>query len=107
MGHPDDALVPSGLAALRDAFCTWRHRVHTGGDVPPLMLWFLQGLPRSVRDLEGADATLVCHLIPVARAYGFKICIGHLTCTWSTEHEFEHCGKSEFIDLDINKLSHS
>ncbi|KAJ6556325.1 hypothetical protein B0H19DRAFT_1071434 [Mycena capillaripes] len=66
------------LPCLREAFSTWSHRLKTGAKAPPLMLWFLHGSPQSAHDFEGVNATLLCHLAPLAKAYDFKIHLGQL-----------------------------
>ncbi|KAJ7315473.1 hypothetical protein DFH08DRAFT_971837 [Mycena albidolilacea] len=90
-----------GLTPLPDAFCAWNHQLKT----PALMLWLLHGSPKSAEDLEGVDATLVCHLAPLAKAYGFKIHIGSLVYTLSTERGIRHgwTGMGEF-EIDASKL---
>ncbi|KAJ7866685.1 hypothetical protein B0H13DRAFT_2066461 [Mycena leptocephala] len=90
-----------GLTPLPDAFCAWNHLLKS----PALMLWLLHGSPKSAEDLEGVDAILVCHLAPLAKAYGFKIHICSLVYTLSTERGIRHrwVGMGEF-DIDPSKL---
>ncbi|KAJ7213727.1 hypothetical protein B0H12DRAFT_1079267 [Mycena haematopus] len=66
--------LSGALPPLRDGFCLWRHMLNDASVFSPaLMLFFLESHPESVKDFSGDDATLLCHLAPLAKAYGFKI----------------------------------
>ncbi|KAJ7213223.1 hypothetical protein B0H12DRAFT_1242327 [Mycena haematopus] len=54
-----------------------------------------------VKDYDGDDATLLCHLAPLAKAYGFRMYIARLTHTLSTEQEVDHPYK-EYIEDEID-----
>ncbi|KAJ6496026.1 hypothetical protein C8R45DRAFT_1211736 [Mycena sanguinolenta] len=80
--HIQDSVIPTlqgALPPLRDAFCLWRHMLNCAGEkTPQLTLLFLVGHPNSAKDLKGEDATLLCYLAPLAKAYGFKMYIARL-----------------------------
>ncbi|KAJ7279011.1 hypothetical protein C8J57DRAFT_1305278 [Mycena rebaudengoi] len=102
--------LSGALLSLRDAFCSWRHSVNSGSNTPALMIFFLDDEPKSARYFRSDDATLLCHLAPLAKAYGFKIYIAQLVHTISSEEEASHGYKdSEYFgideDQDIRQLS--
>ncbi|KAJ6602711.1 hypothetical protein DFH09DRAFT_1354943 [Mycena vulgaris] len=115
---PDDrgviSLVPrlahlsGALPPLRDAFCLWRHALNCGAPAPALLPFFLGGSPKSASEFTRYDATLLCHLAPLAKAYGFKMYVGVLVHTLSTEQEVYHPYKEYFglngDDLDPSDL---
>ncbi|KAJ7814173.1 hypothetical protein B0H13DRAFT_1924980 [Mycena leptocephala] len=82
----------------------WRHVLNSGTGrkgVPPLGLFFLEGTVLSAGDFSGADATLLCHLAPLAKACGFTVFIGGLIHTSSTTQNVELEYK-EYIGLDTD-----
>ncbi|KAJ7479845.1 hypothetical protein FB451DRAFT_1239979 [Mycena latifolia] len=114
--HDDICVVPrleylsGALPPLRDAFCLWRHALNTGTPAPALMLFFLSGTPEAATAFQDEDATLLCHLAPLAKAYGFNVYIGALVHTMSTEQEVFHPYKEYFgldADLDPSELEMS
>ncbi|KAJ7500443.1 hypothetical protein B0H11DRAFT_782546, partial [Mycena galericulata] len=104
--------LSGALPTLRDAFCLWRHNLNSGGEAdtrlaPALMLFILEHASYSVRDFQEHDATLLCHLAPLSKAYGFTLYIGDLVHTISTQQEVSHPYKEYFgldIDLDPSEL---
>ncbi|KAJ7489209.1 hypothetical protein FB451DRAFT_1553081 [Mycena latifolia] len=99
------------LSPLRDAFCVWRDLLNMDDEDfpgPARMLFILDGRPKSARDFKGADATLLCHLAPLAKAYEFSMYIGQLVHISSTEQEVSHGYKQYFglngPDLDPSVL---
>ncbi|KAF8171075.1 hypothetical protein K438DRAFT_1773474 [Mycena galopus ATCC 62051] len=92
--HLSGALVP-----LRDAFCTWRYGLNTGNSAPSLILLFLNNPFSTSAAQFGRDATLLCHLSPLAKAYGFKIYLSDVVHTRSTKQEIEHPYK-EYIEVE-------
>lgn len=103
---PELQYLSGALPPLRDAFCIWSYRLKTGADAPALMLWFLRGLPDSAADFQGDDATLLCHLAPLAKAYGFNIYLGRLVHTMeSEEQEIHHPYKEYFESVEEIKRS--
>ncbi|KAJ7505097.1 hypothetical protein B0H11DRAFT_2187059 [Mycena galericulata] len=94
--------VSGVLPPLRDAFCLWRHYLNLGADAttaPPLMLFLLDCAPLAAREFQKQDATLLCHLASLAKAYGFTMYIGNLEHTMtSTEQEVYHDPK-DYLDL--------
>ncbi|KAJ6602676.1 hypothetical protein DFH09DRAFT_1301686 [Mycena vulgaris] len=119
---PDDrgatSLVPrlshlsGALPSLRDAFCLWRHALNCSAPAPTpapaLLPFFLGGSPESASEFTRYDATLLCHLAPLAKAYGFKMYAGVLMHTLSTAQEVYHSYKEYFglngDDLDPSDL---
>ncbi|KAJ7224586.1 hypothetical protein GGX14DRAFT_426283 [Mycena pura] len=106
--------LSGALPPLRDAFCVWRYRLSSGANTPALVLFLLQGFLKSpwnfyghahdatpARDFYGHDATLLCHLAPLAKAYGFKIYVALLTYTQSTTQEVDHPYK-EYLGLNTD-----
>ncbi|KAJ7758983.1 hypothetical protein DFH07DRAFT_817818 [Mycena maculata] len=111
--HSDHAIVPGlenlsgALQPLRDAFCLWRHRLNAGATAeksPALKLFFLENAPAFAHEFAGDDATLLRHVAPLAKAYGFKVYIGQLVHTLSTEQEVSHPYKEYDNDIDIDSL---
>ncbi|KAJ7134223.1 hypothetical protein C8R44DRAFT_769900 [Mycena epipterygia] len=108
--EPGDRALPSvvprlenlsgALPPLRDAFCLWRHSINSGADAPRLMLFFLDWAPKSASNLRDTDATLLCNLAPLAKAYGFKMYIADLVHTMSTTQEVSHPYKEYFETCD-------
>ncbi|KAJ7615384.1 hypothetical protein FB45DRAFT_243301 [Roridomyces roridus] len=109
--NSDPALVPrlanlaGALSPLRDGFCLWRHKLTTTTGAPKLILFFLDGSPTYAGGFAGVDATLLSHLAPLAKAYGFKLLLGRLTHTMYTVQEVDHPYKEYYNDIDINDLS--
>ncbi|KAF8193550.1 hypothetical protein K438DRAFT_1969459 [Mycena galopus ATCC 62051] len=96
--HLSGPLVP-----LRDAFCAWRYGLNTGNSAPSLILLFLNNPFSTSAAHFGRDATLLCHLSPLAKAYGFKIYLLDVVHTRSTKQEIEHPYK-EYIEVeDMNR----
>ncbi|KAF7335558.1 hypothetical protein MVEN_02209800 [Mycena venus] len=95
--------LSGALPPLRDAFCLWRYRLSSGINAPALTLFFLKGFPnsKSTRAFKGYNATLLCHLAPLAKAYGFKMYIARLTYTQSATQEVFHPYK-EYLGLDTD-----
>ncbi|KAJ7054694.1 hypothetical protein C8F01DRAFT_1162599 [Mycena amicta] len=93
--------LSGALPPLRDGFCLWRYRLSANLKAPKLLLFFLDGHPDSASKFRGDDATLLCHLAPLAKAYGFNMYIGRLTHTLSTKEEVQHPYK-EYFGLDID-----
>jgi hypothetical protein len=91
--------LSGALPPLRDAFCLWNHLLNAGARAPTLMLFFLFRDVESIDDFTGEDATLLCHLAPLAKAYGFKIYISRLTHTMSTKQEVQHPYK-EYLESE-------
>ncbi|KAJ7638071.1 hypothetical protein B0H17DRAFT_1149277 [Mycena rosella] len=99
--------LSGALPPLRDAFCLWRHNLNSGAKAPALMLLVLDHNPKCSTDFSGDDVTLLCHLAPLAQAYGFKMFIGRLVHTMSTKQEVYHDPKEYFEsteDIDRSKL---
>ncbi|KAJ7442758.1 hypothetical protein B0H11DRAFT_2204411 [Mycena galericulata] len=104
--------LSGAVPMLRDGFCLWRHSLNSGGgadtlSAPPLMFFFLYHDPKSARDFRGEDATLLCHLAPLAKAYGFTAYIGDIVYTMSTRQELSHPYKEYFgehVYLDPGNL---
>ncbi|KAJ7279013.1 hypothetical protein C8J57DRAFT_1305282 [Mycena rebaudengoi] len=100
--------LSGALPPLRDAFCSWRHAVNSGSNTLALMIFFLDDEPKSARHFRSHDATLLCHLAPLAKTYGFKMYIAELVYTMSSEQEVSH-GYQEYFgideDLDVGQLS--
>ncbi|KAJ7279016.1 hypothetical protein C8J57DRAFT_1502850 [Mycena rebaudengoi] len=72
-----------------------------------LMLFFLSGNPATASNFRGEDATLLCHLAPLAKAYGFRIYIARLNHVSSTMQEVQHDYKEYFEmtdDIDMEDL---
>ncbi|KAJ6602680.1 hypothetical protein DFH09DRAFT_1354924 [Mycena vulgaris] len=113
---PDDrgaaSLVPrlehlsGALPPLRDAFCLWRHALISGAPAPALLPFFLEGTPKSASEFTRDNATLLCHLAPLAKAYGFKMYVGDLVHTMSTKQEVQH-GYQEYFGLSGDELDPS
>ncbi|KAJ7611920.1 hypothetical protein DFH06DRAFT_1371813 [Mycena polygramma] len=94
--------LSGAMPPLRDAFCAWRHAVNAGGDAPELILFFLDGCPESAGAFTGKDATLLCHLAPLAKAYGFKLYLCEIVHTMSsTQQVMEYDAEAEY---EWNKL---
>ncbi|KAJ7459573.1 hypothetical protein B0H11DRAFT_2316415 [Mycena galericulata] len=114
--NEDASVIPrlenlsGALPPLRDAFCLWRHNLNSGADAttaPALMLFVLDRAPLAARDFRGYDATRLCHLAPLAKAYGFTMYIGSLVHTMSTEQEVYHDPKDYlglYTDFDPSVL---
>ncbi|KAJ7153052.1 hypothetical protein C8R43DRAFT_452509 [Mycena crocata] len=95
----------SGASPLmRDAVCLWRHKLNSGAVAPALLLFFFDSSVHSADDLEDDDATLVCHLAPLAKAYRFRMYIGELVHTLSTELEVPHEYKEYDEEIDPSSL---
>ncbi|KAJ6477677.1 hypothetical protein C8R45DRAFT_1216610 [Mycena sanguinolenta] len=89
--------LQGALPPLRDGICLWRHRLNCGdGKTPKVMLFFLAGHPESAKDFKGHDATLLCHLAPLVKAYGFKMYIAEFDHVRSTREEVQHPYKEYF-----------
>ncbi|KAJ7137106.1 hypothetical protein C8R44DRAFT_869184 [Mycena epipterygia] len=108
--HTEPSVVPrleylsGALPPLRDAFCCWRHKFNSHERPPHLMLFVLDNFAKCSAHFEHNDATLLCHLAPLAYAYGFKMFIGKLVHTRSTKQEVEHEYKEYFQDTnEINR----
>ncbi|KAJ7054687.1 hypothetical protein C8F01DRAFT_1162572 [Mycena amicta] len=93
--------LSGALPPLRDGFCLWRYRLSANLKAPKLLLFFLDAHPDSASKFTGDDATLLCHLAPLAKAYGFNMYIGRLTRTLSTTQEVYHPYK-EYLGLDMD-----
>ncbi|KAJ7501056.1 hypothetical protein B0H11DRAFT_1993478, partial [Mycena galericulata] len=91
-------------ALLRDAFCLWRHTLNgaTGMANPSTTMLYLLTQPfKSVRNLMGNDAIVLCRLAPLAKAYGFKMHISELEHILSVRREVYHDYKdSGYLDDD-------
>ncbi|KAJ7679443.1 hypothetical protein DFH06DRAFT_511401 [Mycena polygramma] len=102
------ASTTSNPEHMRDAFCLWRHQLNTGATASRLILFFLKDFPESVVDLEETDdANLLCHLAPLAKAYGFTIYLGRLEQTLSTKQKVPHQYKDHFnleSEIDTSEL---
>ncbi|KAJ7459625.1 hypothetical protein B0H11DRAFT_2286324 [Mycena galericulata] len=101
--------LSGALPMLRDAFCLWRYNLSSDGgadtrSAPPMMLFFLDDAPKSARDFQDEDATLLCHLAPLAKAYGFTVYIGDVVHTMSTQQEVSHPYKEYDADIDPSEL---
>lgn len=101
---PSVNYLSGGLPPVRDGFCLWRHALNSGADAPALMLFFLEGDPLSARHFEGDDGTFLCHLAPLAKAYGFKMYIAELVHIKLTKQEIEHPYKEYDFDFDLSVL---
>ncbi|KAJ7715995.1 hypothetical protein B0H16DRAFT_1741614 [Mycena metata] len=96
--------LSGALPPLCDAFCTWRHCLNSGAAAPPLILFFLRQTPTSATEFEGADATLLCHLAPLAKAYGFNLYLGNFTHTLSSKQTVPHEYKEYDEEIDMSQL---
>ncbi|KAK7017397.1 hypothetical protein R3P38DRAFT_2987220 [Favolaschia claudopus] len=93
--------LSGALAPLRDAFCLWRYKLSSGANAPPLMLFSLsKGHPTRAREFQGYDAELLCHLAPLAKAYGFQLYITQLHYYQSQEEQFCHPESEHLDDFD-------
>ncbi|KAK7055839.1 hypothetical protein R3P38DRAFT_2849239 [Favolaschia claudopus] len=93
--------ISGALAPLRDAFCLWRYKLSSGANAPPLMLFSLfKGHPTRAREFQGYDAELLCHLAPLAKAYGFQLYITELHYYQSEEEQFCHPESEHLDDFD-------
>jgi hypothetical protein len=98
--------LSGALPPLRDASCLWRHDLNSGANAP-LMLFVLDHRTHCSTEFSEDDATLLCHLAPLAQAYGFKMFIRRLVHTKSTKQEVYHDPKEYFQlteDIDRSKL---
>jgi hypothetical protein len=71
------------------------------------MLFVLDHRTHCSTEFSEDDATLLCHLAPLAQAYGFKMFIRRLVHTKSTKQEVYHDPKEYFQlteDIDRSKL---
>ncbi|KAJ7189904.1 hypothetical protein GGX14DRAFT_408425 [Mycena pura] len=93
--------LSGAMPPLRDGFCLWRYRLDSGIDAPTLILNFLAHHPKSSRDFSGADATLLSHFAPLAKAYDFKMYIAEFHHTMSTTQEVDHPYK-EYLGWDTD-----
>ncbi|KAK7055850.1 hypothetical protein R3P38DRAFT_2849270 [Favolaschia claudopus] len=99
--------LAGALPPLRDGFCLWRHKLIHNQDEPTVRLFLLDCHPKHIRDFLGDDATLLCHLAPLAKAYGFKLFISQLIYTESTTEEVYHEYEEWEGDLDTSNLEMS
>lgn len=113
---PSLCSVPSVLAVvpqLRDTFRDWRAKrqspASVGDDVdvgiernPNFMLFFLRGYYKCLSDLSQKDITLLAHLAPLAKAYGFALRFVQFERQETSKHKKEHPYKEcpEILDLD-------
>ncbi|KAJ7804526.1 hypothetical protein B0H14DRAFT_3486107 [Mycena olivaceomarginata] len=96
--------LSGALPPLRDAFCLWRHNLNSGANAPALMLFVLDHRTRCSTEFSEDDATLLCHLAPLAQVYGSKMLIGRLVHTMSTTQEIYHDPKEYFqLTEDIDR----
>ncbi|KAK7055852.1 hypothetical protein R3P38DRAFT_3170516 [Favolaschia claudopus] len=101
------ANLSGALPPLRDVFCLWRHELIHNQDEPTVRLFFLECHPERARDFVGDDATLLCHLAPLAKAYGFKMYISQLIYTESTTQEVYHEYEDYLEECETSKLQMS
>ncbi|KAJ7489769.1 hypothetical protein B0H11DRAFT_2278418 [Mycena galericulata] len=95
--------LSGALPPLRDAFCLWRHNLNSGANATTaLMLFVLDCAPLAARDFRGYDATRLCHLAPLAKAYGFTMYICSLGHIMTRVEEVEH--DPEENDFDPGEL---
>ncbi|KAJ7168908.1 hypothetical protein C8R46DRAFT_1191544 [Mycena filopes] len=95
--------ISGASAPMRDAFCAWRHALNSGSPAPELVLLFLFEMPKCASAFK-ADATLLCTLAPLAKAYGFNLYIGDIVHTQSTKQEVQHEYKEYYEEIEMDKL---
>ncbi|KAJ2925086.1 hypothetical protein H1R20_g11984, partial [Candolleomyces eurysporus] len=78
--------MTSEVKALRHLLLKWEDGKCEGVPAIPLVAFVLRKhyskiVERGVKGLQGPDAYLACHLLPIAQDLGFTVCLANLTLT--------------------------
>ncbi|KAK7055849.1 hypothetical protein R3P38DRAFT_2849269 [Favolaschia claudopus] len=104
--------LSGSLSPLRDALCLWKHKLLADQDAPPLLMFFLAYHPKHAQEFRDKDAALLCHIAPLAKAYGFNLNLARLNFIRSTRKEVQHEYKdylglhSEYDGEDLTMSNH-
>ncbi|KAE9386337.1 hypothetical protein BT96DRAFT_949186 [Gymnopus androsaceus JB14] len=94
-------LVPG----LRDTFKVWRERLQAGVEAPELALFLLHNDGYSYYRSDKEDDTLLAHIAPLAKIYGFELDIVQVDQCQESIHTIGHAYRdldALHEDMDVN-----